>query len=384
MKIRKVIVLVILLLLIGLIFIVGSLSYQYGVDYGEANAETIRSSKSKDVESVTTKKYASVLQIKNDTANVKVTSAGRVIPGNIINITSEVQGVLNSSIELKKGTSFKRGQQLFKISDTDAKLLLAAKKSAYLSALSLLLVDIATDFSNEFDKWNNFFNSINVDELIPTFPNFETAREKNFIISRNILSEYLSIKSDEFKLSKYQQLAPFSGTIVDAFSDQGAIVNPGSPVIQIMRNDDLEIEVPVSLKYMDKINIGDEVILSENDNVETAKVVRKGEFINPKTQSVPVYIKPDKGHSLYYGMYVQAEIKIKSKELVAKIPRKSVFGKNKLFILHIDSTIHSKKIDIKSKDDNFFYVMGLRDSTIIINQPLIDAKDSLKIVPILQ
>ena len=382
MKIRKVIVLVILLLLIGLIFIVGSLSYQYGVDYGEANAETIRSSKSKDVESVTTKKYASVLQIKNDTANVKVTSSGRVIPGNIINITSEVQGVLNSSIELKKGTSFKKNQQLFKISDTDAKLLLAAKKSAYLSALSLLLVDIATDFSNEFDKWNNFFNSINVDELIPSFPNFETAREKNFIISRNILSEYLSIKSDEFKLSKYQQLAPFSGSIVDAFSDQGAIVNPGSPVIQIMRNDDLEIEVPVSLKYMDKINIGDEVILSENDNVETAKVVRKGEFINPKTQSVPVYIKPDKGHSLYYGMYVQAEIKIKSKELLAKIPRKSVFGKNKLFILHSDSTIHSKKIDIKSKDDNFFYVMGLIDSIIIINQPLIDAKDSLKIIPI--
>ena len=129
MKIRKIIVFVIILLITGLLFTVGSISYQSGVSYGEANAEEIRSSKTKQIEVANTKKYASVAYIKNDTAPIKVNGSGRVVPGTIINISTEVQGLLNSAIDLKKGTSFKKGQLLFKIRDTDAKLLLAARKS---------------------------------------------------------------------------------------------------------------------------------------------------------------------------------------------------------------------------------------------------------------
>ena len=384
MRIRKVIVFVVILLLLGIIFTVGSISYESGVSYGESHAEEIRLSKTKEVESITSKKYASVIYLKNDTAPIKVNGSGRVNPGTIINISSEVQGILNSALDLKKGTSFKKGQLLFKIRDTDAKLLLAARKSAYLSALTQILPDIATDFSDQFDKWNDFFNSINVNQPLASFPSFETAREKNFIISRNILGEFLNIKSDEFKLSKFQQVAPFDGSIVDAFSDEGAIVNPGSPVIQVMRNDELEIEIPIPIKYMDKIKIGNHVDLLENENLIFGKVVRKGEFINPNTQSVPVYVKPNKGHKLYYGMYVQAEISFNSTELVAKIPRKAVFGKNKIYKLNSDSTIHSTNINIKSKDDTHFYINGLEDSTIIVSQPLINVKDSLKVIPIFQ
>ena len=382
MKIRKIIVFVIILLITGLLFTVGSISYQSGVNYGEANAEVIRSSKTKQIEVASTKKYASVIYLKNDTAPIKVNGSGRVIPGTIINISSEVQGLLNSAIDLKKGSSFKKGQLLFKIRDTDAKLLLAARKSGYLNALTQIIPDIATDFPDQFDKWNDFFNSINVDQLIPSLPSFETAREKNFIISRNILSEFLNIKSDEYKLSKFQQIAPFNGSIVDAFSDEGAIINPGSPIIQIIRSDELEIEIPIPIKFMDKIKIGNHVNLLENNNIEFGNVVRIGEFINPNTQSVPVYVKPNKGHHLYYGMYVQAEIAFNSYELVAKIPRKAVFGKNKIYLLKEDSTIHSFNIDIRSKDDKHFYINGLEDSTIIINQPLINVKDSLKVIPI--
>ena len=97
---------------------------------------------------------------------------------------------LNSNIDLKKGTTFKKGQILFSLRDTDAKLLLAARKSAYLSLLSQLLPDLATDYPDQYDKWNTFFNSINVDQPISPLPSFLTTREKNFAISRNILAEY--------------------------------------------------------------------------------------------------------------------------------------------------------------------------------------------------
>lgn len=382
MKIRKIIIIVILLLLSGLLFIVGSISYESGVSYGESNAEEIRASKIKNVSAVVSSKFANVQVVLNKTYPVIVSGSGRVMAGTMINISSEVQGLLNSPISLKKGTSFKKGDLIFKIRDTDAKLSLAARKSNYLSQWTSVLPDLATDHSKQYDKWYNFFNSITVDQPLEEFPNFTTSKEKNFIISRKLLAEYLNIKSDEYRLTKYFQVAPFDGSIVEAYIDQGAIVNPGSPVIQIIRDDELEIEIPLAVKYMQKIKIGSSVTLIENENEFMGKVVRVGNFINANTQSVPVYIKPINKLPLYYGMYVKAKLELNALELVCKIPRTAIFGENKIYTVNMDSTIHSTKINIRSSDERNYYVDNLKDSIIYLPQPIVNSKESLKITPI--
>jgi membrane fusion protein, multidrug efflux system len=382
MKIRKIIIIVILLLLSGLLFIVGSISYESGVSYGESNAEEIRASKIKNVSAVVSSKSANVQVVLNKTYPVIVSGSGRVMAGTMINISSEVQGLLNSPISLKKGTSFKKGDLIFKIRDTDAKLSLAARKSNYLSQWTSVLPDLATDHSKQYDKWYNFFNSITVDQPLEEFPNFTTSKEKNFIISRKLLAEYLNIKSDEYRLTKYFQIAPFNGSIVEAYIDQGAIVNPGSPVIQIIRDDELEIEIPLAVKYMQKIKIGSSVTLIENENEFMGEVVRVGNFINANTQSVPVYVKPINKLPLYYGMYVKAKLELNALELVCKIPRTAIFGENKIYTVNMDSTIHSTKINIRSSDERNYYVDNLKDSIIYLPQPIVNAKDSLKITPI--
>ena len=382
MEIRKIIIIVILLLLSGLLFIVGRISYESGVSYGESNAEEIRASKIKNVSAVVSSKFANVQVVLNKTYPVIVSGSGRVMAGTMINISSEVQGLLNSPISLKKGTSFKKGDLIFKIRDTDAKLSLAARKSNYLSQWTSVLPDLATDHSKQYDKWYNFFNSITVDKPLEEFPNFTTSKEKNFIISRKLLAEYLNIKSDEYRLTKYFQVAPFNGSIVEAYIDQGAIVNPGSPVIQIIRDDELEIEIPLAVKYMQKIKIGSSVTLIENEIEFMGKVVRVGNFINANTQSVPVYVKPINKLPLYYGMYVKAKLELNALELVCKIPRTAIFGENKIYIVDMDSTIHSTKINIRSSDERNYYVDNLKDSIIYLPQPIVNAKDSLKITPI--
>jgi multidrug efflux pump subunit AcrA (membrane-fusion protein) len=382
MKIRKIIITVILFLLSGLLFIVGSISYESGVSYGESNAEEIRASKIKNVTAVVSSKFANVQVVLNKTYPVIVSGSGRVMAGTMINISSEVQGLLNSPISLKKGTSFKKGDLIFKIRDTDAKLSLAARKSNYLSQWTSVLPDLATDHSKQYDKWYNFFNSITVDQPLEEFPNFTTSKEKNFIISRKLLAEYLNIKSDEYRLTKYFQVAPFNGSIVEAYIDQGAIVNPGNPVIQIIRDDELEIEIPLAVKYMQKIKIGSSVTLIENENEFMGKVVRVGNFINANTQSVPVYVKPINKLPLYYGMYVKAKLELNALELVCKIPRTAIFGENKIYTVDMDSTIHSTKINIRSSDERNYYVDNLKDSIIYLPQPIVNSKDSLKITPI--
>ena len=382
MKIRKIIIIVILLLLSGLLFIVGSISYESGVSYGESNAEEIRASKIKNVSAVVSSKFANVQMVLNKTYPVIVSGSGRVMAGTMINISSEVQGLLNSPISLKKGTSFKKGDLIFKIRDTDARLMLAARKSNYLSQWTSVLPDLATDHSEQYDKWYDFFNSITVDQPLSEFPKFTTSREKNFIISRKLLAEYLNIKSDEYRLTKYFQVAPFNGSIVEAFIDQGAIVNPGSPVIQIIRDDELEIEIPLAVKHMQKIKIGSPVTLIEDEVEFMGKVVRIGNFINANTQSVPVYVKPINKLPLYYGMYVKAKLELSALELVCKIPRTAIFGENKIYMVDMDSTIHSTEINIRSSDDRYYYVDNLKDSMLFLPQPIINAKDSVRITPI--
>lgn len=387
MKARKIVVFVVILIVIGLMFAVGSISYSSGVSYGEANAEEIRKNKIISVDSLieTPKKYVAAAFTINERSPIKVKSSGRVIPGKIINISSEVQGVLESGISLKKGSKFKKGDLLFKLRDTDIKLMLAAKKSAYLSLIAQNLPDIATDFSQEFDKWNNFFNGINVDQPLDDFPSFNTTREKNFIISRNILAEYLSIKSDEFKLSKYFQFAPFTGSIVESYTDKGAIVNPGSPVIQIMRSDELEIEIPIPLKYMDNIKVGTKVNLFDNSKTFYGKIIRKGGFINAKTQNVPVYVKPDNATSIFYGMYLEAFLEFNDTEDVVRIPRKALFDNQKLYIINEnDSTLKSISVDIRSSDDQFVYLNNIEDSVLYVSKPVINAKENTKVTPVIQ
>jgi len=384
MKARKFIVYILLLLIIGLVIMVGSISYQSGVSYGESHAEEIRSSQIKNVSASKTDRFANIQRVVNENQPVKVSGSGRVMPGTIINISTEVQGVLNSSISLKKGTSFSKGDLLFQIKDIDAKLMLAARKSSYLSLWTSVLPDLATDHSEQYDKWYSFFNSIAVDQPLNKFPSFSSAREKNFIISRNLLAEYLNIKSDEYRLTKYKQIAPFNGSIVEAYSDQGAIVNPGGPIIQVMRNDELEIEIPVPVKYMQKIKIGSKVSLYENEVGFEGTVLRKGDFINANTQSVPVYVKPISKHPLYYGMYVQADMEFEDTDLVSRIPRKAVFGKNKIYKFNNDSSIQTIEINIRSSDDKSYYVDNLEDSTFFVAQPLLNAKDSIKITPVFQ
>ena len=387
MKARKRVVFVVILIVIGLMFAVGSISYSSGVSYGEANAEEIRKNKIISVDSLieTPKKYVAAAFTINERSPIKVKSSGRVIPGKIINISSEVQGVLESGISLKKGSKFKKGDLLFKLRDTDIKLMLAAKKSAYLSLIAQNLPDIATDFSQEFDKWNNFFNGINVDQPLDDFPSFNTTREKNFIISRNILAEYLSIKSDEFKLSKYFQFAPFTGSIVESYTDKGAIVNPGSPVIQIMRSDELEIEIPIPLKYMDNIKVGTKVNLFDNSKTFYGKIIRKGGFINAKTQNVPVYVKPDNATSIFYGMYLEAYLEFNDTEDVVRIPRKALFDNQKLYIINEnDSTLKSISVDIRSSDDQFVYLNNIEDSVLYVSKPVINAKENTKVTPVIQ
>jgi multidrug efflux pump subunit AcrA (membrane-fusion protein) len=379
MNIRKILIITVSIVIVLLFGITASISYNSGMSYGVTNAETIRSEKAKTAETHQ-KEVKSVLvaKVKNTRIENRISSTGRVVSLNNITISSEVQGRLIGTNTFKKGTEIKKGEVIFSVKNTDFKLLIEAKKSVFMRLISVTLADIKLDFSSEYTKWNNFFNAIDFDDNLPEFPIINSAKEKNFIISRSILAEYLSIKSDEEKLNKYTVLAPFDGIITKSYSDVGGNVNPGSPVVDFIRKGDMEIELAVNTSEIKFINIGDLVSFTDNGKDFTGKVIRKGKFVNTKTQNLSVFtsIAANEG-SLYNGMYLSATITTKGTENTFILPRRAIFESNKVFIVGSDNKLKIRTINIISYQDDQVIIDNLENNTLVVSEPLVNTTEGL-------
>ena len=386
MNTRKTLIIISSLIVIALFALTSYISYNFGMNYGVENAELIREKRAGESEKHS-KNIKSVLATKvvNKEITNKIYSTGRVLSVNSITISSEVQGkILNNSF-LKKGTKIKKGNNILNVQNTDLQLLLNAKKSRLMSLISSNLADIELDFNGEYEKWKTFFNKITLNNNLPDFPKLYSTKEKNFIISRSILSEYLSIKSDEEKLKKYTIKAPFDGIITRSYTDIGAFINPGSPIIDFIRDGEMEIELSVSTSEIDLINLNDSVVLSNSNNVFSGKIVRKSEFVNNNTQNISVFASVKNAeNSLYSGMYLDAKIINKSNEKLVKIPRRAVFNENKVFTIDRENKLEIKTLNIISYQDDFVVVDNLKNGTIVVKEPLIEESEGTKVKVILK
>lgn len=356
-----------------------------GTNYGVENAEKIRLEKEQAAKVSGEAVDSSVYYVKaNEVVNISkpitADGFGQVTSSSMINITSEVQGEINASILLKKGTSFKKGQVLLTIKNEDAKMALKARKSNYLMLLTNLLPDLKIDYADNFDAWLEFYNKIDVEKPLPSLPETQSFKEKNFVVSKNVITEYYNIQSDQEKLKKYVISAPFSGSILNSFTDNGAITAPGSPILAIIREGNLEIEVPITADEIERVKIGASVQLSdENGGGAIGKVVRKGTYVNANTQTVPVFIEiTDADISVYNGMYLDASISCDGIEQVVELPRKAVFNKNEVYVVK-DGKLSILKLDVKTFLKESVLARGISNGTMIVMEPLINAKEGLEV-----
>ena len=396
MKIRHIIIITITLFILSFFGLIVWQTWKIAKYYGVENAEIIRENirlekeieRNNETDSLINQeniKSVKVIRIKNQYNDYKIYSSGRVVSTQKITKTSEVQGELKGNYSLKKGTKFKKGDILFGIENRDFELLLKARKSRFLNLISSTLIEFKLDFPNEYEKWDIFFNTIRIDKNLPDLPQISNSKEKNFIISKSILSEHLSIQSDEERLKKYTVYAPFDGSIVRNYTDLGASVNPGSPIIEIIRDESLEIELPINKNKINDINIGDTVLIQVNDKLIFGNIIRKSNFVDISTQNISVFAKIPNNNKIkiFSGDYLKTEIKVKSKIKTAKIPRRSIINTENIYLVTKDSTLIQRNIKIYSSGINNIYVTGLEDNELIVCEPMINEKEGMSVLPII-
>lgn len=332
------------------------------------------------------KKFVKTHTIQNDTVEIRINGFGRVSSSRNITLTAEVQGVLISTgFELKPGETFSQGQLLYKINDREAQLALKARKSAFLNIMASSLADIKVDFPESASKWTAFLDNINLDNTLPELPEIKSSKEKTFLASRNVLTEYFNIKGDEERLKKYNVYAPFNGSVVDVTSEIGGIVNPGTPIATIIKTVSLEVAIPVNTSDISLVKIGNNVALFSQDKTISfeGKVSRIAQNINTNTQSIDVFISIESNEKgkLFNGMYLEASIYAGNVYDADEIPRRSLLNDGRVFIVQ-DSILLKKELTIVKKNKNTVIVRDLTDNDMLVIEPVPGAVDSMVVTPI--
>jgi len=254
--------------------------------------------------------YVKTEEAKSTEIYPEASYSGRVSSLENINLSAEVSGrILATNTPLKEGQSFKKGDLLVRIYKDDMQAALQSLRSSYLQLVSSALPDLKIDYPEEYPKWSAFFNDIDINRSMPELPAINSEKERVFVASKNILSQYYSIKQQEVNFSKYEIYAPFDGSYRSVNAEVGSVAGMNMQIASLIRTDVMEVIVPVLPEKLDWIREGGQVELEKNSGqVISGKVVRIADFIDPTSRSVNVYVSVSnkRGASLLEGEYVDA------------------------------------------------------------------------------
>lgn len=328
------------------------------------------------------KKAVKVNQVEYKSRELSLSGLGRVVSENAIDLITEIQGVIKpGQVLLKRGQRFGKGQVLFKVDDTEARLNLSSQKSNFLTAIAQVLPDLKVDFADEYTKWESYFNSIKVDEELPDLPEIKESKEKVFLSTRNILNQYYTIKSAEERLSKYVIRAPFSGSYQDVTLEVGSVVNPGNRVARIARSNRLELEVPFKTEDVSFLKYGTKVSVKSEDKGSEWKgrISRIGSSLDPTTQSLNIYVQFNPGSTkIYEGQYLRVDVPITRTKAVMEIPRNALFNRNEVYIVQ-DSVLKVKPILVEKLNKETLFFSGLDTGTYVVVEPLLSASEDMPV-----
>lgn len=308
-----------------------------------------------------------VQKIENEQMELKHTVIGTLQAHEKVEVFAEVSGVLEfSNKSFLEGITFKKGETLLKINDTQMRTGLYANKSSLMTAIASLLPDLKFDYPDSYEGWKKYLSEFDVEKPIASIPPAKNDQEKYFIAGKNIYKSYYDIKSEEELLTKYTIDAPFTGRVSESDIKPGTLVRTGQKLGEFISSDTYDLIVGVDLNNLKNIELGNQVKLySENINQEwTGKVSRIGSKIDSQTQMVNVYIAVS-GDNLKDGMFLSADISLKTNIEGVEIPRKLLIDESYVYVMK-DNIVEKFKIDIIQQKEGSIVTNSLENGSLLV------------------
>jgi RND family efflux transporter MFP subunit len=209
-------------------------------------------------------------------------------------------------------------------------------------------------------------------------------QEKYFLASRNIFSQYFTIKSAEERLEKYTLYAPFSGVITQTSINSGALVRAGQKLGDLMNTNTFELEASIPLGDLKYVKKGDDVKLMSEDLNQSFEgtVVRISDQVNATTQTIMVFIRVD-GKDLKEGMYLKGNIETIPVEDAIEIPRNLLVDGNHIFNV-VDSALQLMPVEVVDYHEDKAVIKGVAPGQMILINSLPGAFEGMRVSPVKQ
>ncbi len=321
-----------------------------------------------------------VEKVENKEIPIIITTSGNLIAKRKIDLFSEVQGVLKPSTkEFKAGTSFRKGELVLSINSEEFYANLQSQKSNFYNSITGIMPDIRFDYPEEYEKWQNYLTSFDINKSTPELPEIATEKEKYFISGRGINTAYYNVKNLEVKLGKYNLRAPYHGVLTEALVTPGSLIRVGQRLGEFIDPSIYEMEVSVNSEFADLLKIGNTVNLHNlNEMKEYAgKVVRINGKVDAASQTIKAFIEV--AHKdLREGTYLEANLEARNESNAIEVSRKLLVDNKGLFIVR-DSILELIEVAPVYFSANTAIIKGIEDGTLILSKTTPGAYDGMQV-----
>lgn len=316
-------------------------------------------------------KIVETLVVKLDNVPSLILAYGRVVSMQPVDLYSEVSGtIMEGEVPFQPAQTFRRGDMLARIDDRQIRYQINGAKSEFLSTLAKALPEIKSDFPDEYNIWQNYFDNCRFDHNLDTMPEPVNKKTKLILSRFNVYKLYFTIKDMEVKLEKHYFYAPFDGSIVSAKLRVGSTVRNGSLMGEIINLEQLEVEVPVPINDLEWIDYKKPVFF---ESLELAakwvgEIKRIGSAIDDRTQTVPVYIAVNQENpsTLINGVFLQAEISGLQIENALVIPRRAIYNERFVYIIENGSLVSREVAIVRREKSTVIINGGLNDGDTLV------------------
>ncbi len=325
-------------------------------------------------------KNAQTEVVENSTIPLAITTSGTLKAKDKIDLFTEVQGIIiRGNKSFKAGTYFSKGETMLRINSEEFSANLRAQKSNFYSVLTAMMPDLQLDFPDVYPKWQNYLSNFDMQKGLAKLPETTSDKEKYFITGRKVLSSYYSVKNAEARLSKYRITAPFSGVLSNAMVNAGTLIRPGQKLGTLVNTSAYELEVNINTQYSDLLEKGKQVSLQNLEHTKewTGIVSRINPIIDASTQTLKVYITL-KDKNLREGMYLEANLPVKSITDAYEVQRKLLVEDTKLFIVK-DSILSLQTINPVFFTEKTVVVKGLVNGQLVVKKSIPGAYEGMKV-----
>lgn len=332
---KKIIVIIVAILLVGLIF------FRLKSNHDKINAK-------KEVS--TDLNYVNVTVAKVQSMNIDkhLSLVGSLAAYVEVEVSSEIQGTV-TSVKTKLGQKVSKNSVIATVDDRIKKLNVNSAK-----------IDLDKK-QKDYERYKNLFAG-----GIATQQELDNARV-------DYENAVIKLEQAQKELSDATIVSPLGGIITEKHVEDGTYVNVGSPIVSIVDISKLKVKLNVSESNIYQLNVGDttEITASVYPGITFSGNIS---FISPKgddshNYQVEIVIANSDEHPLKAGTFVKVKIKLPSKGNSLYIPRETLQGsisEAKVYLVKGDKAVLQPVTIGNGNNDYLEVTSGLQEGDVIV------------------